>query len=149
VWKEGVDFYVHLLGAIRSISSKWRNKQGEEYLESELLRSEEESPLDTLAPTPDPERILRAKETIQRIRDLFNKDKAAARLIDLLGEGYTAKEIQSQLGISQQEFGATVKRIHRKLDSVILDLSFTRRRRIARRQPKRSNKVLRLRTLGI
>ncbi len=117
VWKEGVDFSTHLFGAMRSISSRWRGRRDEGYLESDLPHGEsEQGALNVAATTIDPERVLRAKERLEQIYRLFEQDELAARLIQLLGEKYTAREIQSQLGITQKEFAAAVKRIKRKLE---------------------------------
>src|SRR5882762_4359705 len=116
VWKEDVDLCLHLLGAMRSISSSWHEKKGDEYLESELAEPGQETPLDRAATTEDPERILRAKERLEEVKRLFAQDAAASKIIKLLGFGHTAKEIQTQLGLSLREFGAATKRIRRKLE---------------------------------
>ena len=117
VWKEGVDFFQHLQGAIRSISTSWREKAVEEYLESELTHpGDVTTPLERPAMSADPERTLEAKEKLEQVRNLFANDATASQVIELLGLEYTGKEIQSQLGISEREFGAAAKRIRRKLD---------------------------------
>ena len=117
VWRKEIGLCSHLLGAMRSISSSWCETEGEEYLESELVRPENEtSPLDQAVTSIDPERILRAKERLEQIRRLFAKDEPASQVIELMALGHTAKEIQSLLGMSEQDCGAAAKRIRRKLD---------------------------------
>jgi|SRR5882762_678536 len=115
VWKEDVDLCLHLLGAMRSISSSWHEKKGDEYLESELAEPGQETPLDRAATTEDPERILRAKERLEEVKRLFAQDAAASKIIKLLGFGHTAKEIQSELRLSATEYATVTKRIRRKL----------------------------------
>jgi len=115
VWKPDVDFFQHMLGAVRSISSSWRETRGEEYLESELAQEEGGSPFEQRGTTEDPERILSAVERLEQVRKLFARDAAASQVIELLGLGHTAKEIQSQLHMSPRDFGATAKRIRRRL----------------------------------
>ena len=117
VWTEGVDLCSHLLGAMRSISSMWHEKMGEEYLESELAEPGVKNPLDQAVTRVEPERILRAKEGLEQVTNLFAADRFASQVIQLLGLGYTAKEIQSRLGMSERAFGAALKRIRRRLDS--------------------------------
>jgi DNA-directed RNA polymerase specialized sigma24 family protein len=117
VWNKEVNFATHLLGAVRSISTSWHEKAGGEYLESELIHAENAaSPFDQPGTTADPERTFEAREKLEQVRELFAKDAVASRVIDLLGLGYTGKEIQVQLSISVQDFGAATKRIRRRLN---------------------------------
>jgi DNA-directed RNA polymerase specialized sigma24 family protein len=108
---------VHLLGAIRSISSSWREKAGDEYLESELTQPGAESPLEQISTNLNPERIYEAKEKLEQLMRLFTTDEVASEVVKLFGLGYAAKEIQARLDISSREFDAITKRIRRKLDS--------------------------------
>jgi hypothetical protein len=114
---------------MRSTASCWREKKGEEYLESELARPEIESPLDRAATTLDPERILRAKQTLEQVERLFATDVETLRMIRLLGLGCTAKEIQFQLCMSPHAFAAAAKRIRRKLEREFPELYRARRLR--------------------
>jgi DNA-directed RNA polymerase specialized sigma24 family protein len=117
-WREGVDFYQHLLGAMRSISTSWHQKHEVDlYLESELQQTADDSrePLDRVVTTLDPERILTAKEELQHIRELFAKDAVASRIVELLAMGWTAEQICAQLQMSARAYGAAIKRIRRTL----------------------------------
>ena len=69
----------------------------------------------------DPERSLRAKEVLEQIMKLFEveADAAALQVIELLGLGYTAKEIQEELAMSPLEVAATIKRIKRRLQKIL------------------------------
>ncbi|PYN91738.1 MAG: hypothetical protein DMD89_29920 [Candidatus Rokuibacteriota bacterium] len=73
-WNKDVSFVRHLVGAMRSISSHWREQfdENEPLLESELLQTTDEgevlSPLDVVGSgAPGAERILAAKEELERI----------------------------------------------------------------------------------
>jgi DNA-directed RNA polymerase specialized sigma24 family protein len=118
IWNDEVDFSAHLLGAMRSISTNWHEKVGEEYLESELTQEGGEGPFSRSAVTNlDPERILQAKETLETVLGLFSKDDTALRIIQLLALGYSSAEIRAKLSITAQVFGAATKRIRRKLQA--------------------------------
>jgi DNA-directed RNA polymerase specialized sigma24 family protein len=117
VWNEEVDFYRHLLGAIRSISSRWRGTAVEEYPQSQLSNEPGQGPIESVATNVDPERILGAKERLEQVKKLFETDSLASQVVALFGLGYTAKEVQKELAISAREYGAAAKRIRRKLDS--------------------------------
>jgi len=114
-WREGIDIRQHLYGAIRSISNSWYEKKGEEYLETDLVKPGDLSPLDQVSTALDPERILQAKQRLEQIRNLFAKDSEALSVVELLGEEWKPKEIQERLGIGAKKFDAVAKRIRRKL----------------------------------
>jgi len=117
LWTRSIPLRQHLLGAMRSISTSWYEKKAEEYLESDLVEPGAESPLDRIATTQDPEKILEAKERLDQVRKLFEQDTVASKIVSLLGLGYTAKEIQIRLSITSSGFAAAAKRIRRRLDS--------------------------------
>ena len=124
--RPGLDLCEHLIGAMRSISTSWRAKcEIDLYLESELPGPPDESagPIENAATTLDPERILAAKEELARIRKAFAKDGVALEVLDGLGMGCTADEIQAHLRISADEYGAATKRIRRKLQMMFPDLN--------------------------
>jgi len=118
-WRKGVDLCHHLLGAMRSISSGWRQKREVEvHLESELDEPNERGlsrSLEQAATHLDPERIVAAKEELEKVRKLFAKDAVALEVLELLAMGYTESEIRDQLQLSNKEYGAAVKRIRRTL----------------------------------
>ena len=115
VWKEGVSLYQHLIGALRSISSRLRERKFEEYLESEIATPGDERPLDFEVTTMNPQRILEARERLAEVMRLFEDDPHAVRVLKRLAAGFTASEIQSELRVSQREYGAIAKRIRRRL----------------------------------
>jgi len=116
-WRQTVSLYTHILGAMQSISDSWRQRVGEEYLESEVTSPEGKSPMEEAATNLDPERILEAKQRLEQVRNLFVDDSQASQVLELFGEGWSADEVQAKLKISEKEFGAVTKRIRRKLNS--------------------------------
>jgi len=114
-WKEGVSLFQHLIGTLRSISSRLRAKKYEEYLESEIVTSGDERLMDLDVTTMNPQRILEAKEQLAEVMRPFEDDLQALKVLKHLSAGLSAKEIQSELIISQQEYCAIAKRIRRKL----------------------------------
>ena len=117
--RENLDLCQHLLGAMRSISSRWHEKrQLDIYLESELEDPDERSVArgsEHAITDLDPERILAGKELLANIRKLFSKDPIALNVLDLLALGYTETEIRGQVQISKCQYGAATKRIRRIL----------------------------------
>jgi hypothetical protein len=82
--KESVDFSRHLIGAMRSISSHWREQfdPDEAFLESEVTRvspeGKQSSPmLNVVSPAAGPERALELKEEIDRIERIASKNPLA------------------------------------------------------------------------
>ena len=119
VWSEGISMYQHLLGAMRSISSRWRAKKDvDAYLESELGTPGEEhpDPFGQSAASQSPERILEGKEELERVQGLFARDAAAMKVLELVALGYTGSEIQTSLHLTGTEHGTIMKRIQRTLD---------------------------------
>jgi hypothetical protein len=116
IWSHNIDLVTHLIGAMRSISSSWREKKGELFLESELMSdaTEERTPLEKSVVT-DPGARIDAEEKLAEIRSLFSSDDDALRIIELLGKGDDREKIQDKLGLSEQAYAAAVKRIRRKL----------------------------------
>jgi hypothetical protein len=129
VWAEDVSLLTHLLGAVRSISSSWRAKRGEEYLESELARTGAESPFERILTTENPESILMAKERAEQVNRLFENDWIASHVIRLLAGGYTSKEVRDNVGLTATEYSTVTKRIRRKVE-----------RELTRPRPRRSRK---------
>jgi DNA-directed RNA polymerase specialized sigma subunit len=118
IWKEGVSLYQHLIGTLRSISSSLRAKRFEEYLESEIDTSDGEKSIDLDVTTMNPQRILEAKERLAEVMRPFEGDTQALKVIKYFAAGFSAKEIQSELRVSQQEYCAIAKRIRRKLRQI-------------------------------
>lgn len=120
-WKKStVDFFTHLVGVMRSISSHW----GEQYdpaearLESEFVSKKGEthvvSPLlMAVSPEPDPERILDAKQQLKKIEKFFATDPTVPRIIQGFRAGLNGLEIQSATGLSKTDYESALRRMRR------------------------------------
>ncbi len=121
-WDSRVDLHTHLLGAMRSISTAWGEIRGtgETYLESELLKAgDERSPLEQVSTSPDPSEHFEVKESLIGIKRQFERDQHALDVIHLLAMEYSGREIQTQLGITELQFRATMKRIRRGVSVLV------------------------------
>lgn len=118
--KQTVDFFTHLAGVMRSLSSHWREQfdPQEARLESEFAvtgeRGPSASPL-AMAPTdaPDPERLLDAKQQLAKIERFFASDPTVPRIIEGFRSGLTASEIQSLTGLSKTDYESALRRMRR------------------------------------
>ena len=119
-YRERVDFPTHLMGAMRSISSHWREKydrrEGSVEWASPFINNEggEIEPLqDIPSEIPNPERAFEAKEQIEKLRASISDDSTGLEVLNgLLGE-MKGPEIQEILSLSQTEYETVIKRIYR------------------------------------
>jgi RNA polymerase sigma-70 factor (ECF subfamily) len=116
------------MGAMRSISTHWEEQfnPDEPRLESELTRvspeGEVQSPLALVdSGTPNPERVLDAKQQVEEIERLFAEDTVASLIIEGFREGLSGPEVRAALGLSQTEYDTAFKRIHRKVRAIAKD----------------------------
>jgi DNA-directed RNA polymerase specialized sigma24 family protein len=123
-WNKEVEFYAHLLGVIRSISSHWREKYA---FDGALLESEshftppgqESSWLASVSsPEPDAERVASARQEVQRITQYFAADSQVTLIIEGLRDGLTGPEIQAQQGMPRTEYESAVRRMRRGLEAM-------------------------------
>jgi hypothetical protein len=106
IWKPNkVNFFTHLLGAIRSIGDHWRKQARRGQLLDLLIHREAE--------TKNQEHH-RYYEIVDRLRQLFSEDQEVLHLIHLHLHRYTGPEIQKQLQIGPQEYETRMKRLYRK-----------------------------------
>jgi len=123
-WNKSVTFERHLLGAMRSISSHWKEhfRQGEPYLESELPDScpvENLSRLDLLESNgPEPDRSLLVQDEVSRVLQKLKSDQTALRVILGWQREMDKSEILRAFGLTGKEFEAAVKRIRCRADQV-------------------------------
>ena len=117
-WDPGaVSFVGFLIGAMRSISSHWREEcsESEAYLASEL-RSDHPAadPVENArSQRPDAERTLVAKDTLDAINGKFRDDPEVLLVIEGLGEGMKGPAIQEALGLTPDQYEAAFKRMRR------------------------------------
>jgi hypothetical protein len=118
-WRnKGVTFFAHILGAMRSIASHWKEAADEDeaYLDSELtVETEDGEMLSPVENAPSaaagPERTLAAKEQLGVIYRLFQNDDDAALVLEGIREGWGGAEIMEQLGLPKNLYEAALKRI--------------------------------------
>jgi DNA-directed RNA polymerase specialized sigma24 family protein len=118
VWKKDVTFLDHLVSVMRSIAVSWRESpRGKSH---EPARSETDGIVRSYGQSTsiNPERVLSAKDELEQLRNLFAADPSASRVIEFLGLGYSASEIQSRLAISPQAFMAVTNRIRRQIQAM-------------------------------
>ncbi len=122
-WRnKDVSFVQHLLGAMRSIASHWKETVDdcEAKLDSDLTVETEDgemlSPVEN-APSdePDQERVLIAKEQLAAIFRLFQGDDDAALVIEGIREGWTGTEIIERLALPKNRYEAALRRIRYRL----------------------------------
>jgi DNA-directed RNA polymerase specialized sigma24 family protein len=119
-WNKKVPFVQYLLGAMRSISSHWREQfdVDEAFLESELLRPTEKggvyNPFDHVrSKAPSAERMLFAKEEVERIGQAVSSDHVVSEIMASLRMGMSPGEIRDALHLSVTEYETAMKRFRR------------------------------------
>jgi len=113
LWKDDTPLAAHLLDVIRKMSSVWG--QGEdEFLVIDSAKLVGSLWDGDVAPL-DPEKVLQAKEQLDRIRRLVSDEPDAAEIVELFALGYSAEEIQDERGMSRRDYCATMSRLRRKL----------------------------------
>jgi hypothetical protein len=120
--KSTVDFMGCLIGTMRSISSNWAESfdPEEAALDSEVIINTEEgesiSPINKAeAPGISQEDNLIAKQEIERIEGIFEKDETVLLIIEGLRSEMTGPEIQEAIDITKTEFETAMKRMRRKV----------------------------------
>jgi hypothetical protein len=119
-WNKKVPFVRYLLGAMRSISSHWREQfdVDEAFLESELLRPTGKggvfNPFDRVrSEAPSAERLLFAKEEVERIEKAVSSDNVVSEIMASLRMGLSPGEIRDALHLSVTEYETAMKRFRR------------------------------------
>jgi hypothetical protein len=119
-WNKDVSFVRHLIGAMRSISSHWREQfdPDEPRLESELVRVGEEgdllSPLDLVgSEAPAADRILEARRQLEAIEKAVADDKTVYDILGGLRAEMSPSEIREVLGLTTTEYETAMKRFRR------------------------------------
>jgi hypothetical protein len=120
---EKVDFYHHLVGAMRSIASAWSMRATTEARipVAEAEEDEDGSPRTFIpfhnipAREPNPEKQLEAKQTIRAVMDCFRDDHTAQQILTGFMDGLKGREIMAVLGMRPIEYDTARRRIHRRL----------------------------------
>jgi hypothetical protein len=113
-WKKNnINFITHLLGAIRSISSHWR-----EQATPDVYGESEYSLQNTVSELPSVERVFSAKERLARIYKRFEKDPDVLRVISGMKDGMSGMQSQAAFGLSKNDYESALRRLRRGLLSV-------------------------------
>lgn len=118
VWNRSVSMLKHLAEVMRSDSSheaERRSKWPMRSLEGTPENLEEEGY------PARPSTALEDRDEFERVLRLFETDDVALRLLRLKGEGYSASEIQRELGIGKVQYETVLKRIRRALAKHLAD----------------------------
>ncbi len=116
-WNKEVDIVKHLIEAMRSIASHWREAAGaEEIPESELVTVDDEgeaySHFDKLVdPAPHALRAAEAREELARVLGIFKDDDDAVLVLEGWRDGWKREDFIS-VGMLPSDYDAAVKRIH-------------------------------------
>lgn len=120
-WNRDASFVLHLIGAMRSISSHWREQfdADEPFLESQLLRITQEgavvSPLNHVgSDDPGGERMLLAKEEVDRIQKAIADDKVVSDILACLRLEMSPAETRQVLRLSATQYDTAMKRFRRR-----------------------------------
>jgi DNA-directed RNA polymerase specialized sigma24 family protein len=128
---EKIPFFVFFKGVVKSQTFNLRKKAAEDAFDDlkSLHRKDDPEgyePLDELeSGALDPERELEAQE-IERewreveglIQERFSDDPEAALMLEARLDGKTPIEIRAALGLTQQEYETTLKRVRRAVDKI-------------------------------
>jgi len=119
--KNRVPFVDHLLGAMRSVSTHWREayeRRGTEAerFDCEVAQEDEEGNLlcpteKAIDPAADPFRSYAAKELLDALDKRFAEDEDALLVIEARKDGMTVPEMVAGLGLTEKRVNAAMQRI--------------------------------------
>jgi len=115
-WRKGtIEFTIHLIGAMRSISNHWCYER--ETTGPAPTREGEAGEI--TAQTVDVDARLDAEALAGRIEEFFKDDALALEIIDGLKAGMSRQEIREILTLSEQQYDTAMKRIRRGVDKLL------------------------------
>lgn len=120
-WPKAVSFVDYLIWTMKSISSAEVKKvHGAGFTFIDGPRDVREAPEEDCegcwqlpSRTPEPERIVAARQELERLKGLFSDDERVLLVIDGLAEGMTGPDIQKCLELSQTDYETIMKRLRR------------------------------------
>jgi len=117
----GVPFCLHLIGAMRSISSHWLEQfdEDEASLETDLLRQTDEGDvfnpmLGVASETPSVERQMIVREQVERLLSLVSSRELATLIVEGMREGMKSSEIKELLELDRKQYETEMTWIRRK-----------------------------------
>lgn len=115
---EGIAPVAFIAGIMRSLRSEHWRRVGAAPRRKYAASDYRSYPMQEAAlrdTAPDPERSLIALEELKAIERLFADDPVALKIIDALGEGLSAEQIRSALGLSKTDYDSARRRMRRCL----------------------------------
>ena len=115
-----VEFFNFLIGIMRSVSSHWKEKEGQLSILSEKdvpLSFGPNSSLETThSEAPSQERLLAAHQMVVHIRAAFANDQEVLNVMKGFEEGLKGPEVQEEFGMTRQQFESAVRRLRRRFE---------------------------------
>jgi len=120
-WKRRkIPFFTHLIGAMRSLSSHWNERERTVAMLNESELTDEPgkySPILTRSSqTPGVDRVLEAQQELKRIESHFSKDANVMAILEGLKEGLTGPEIQAAWKLQRTDYESALKRMRRGVE---------------------------------
>lgn len=115
-WPVQMPLVAFLREVIRSLASeKWRRHVQASIvsLRPESAEAEDDPLLQVADTAPDPERVLLARDLLERVRSTFAGDPSALAVLAALAEGRGADEIRRALGMSPRDYDTCRRRLRR------------------------------------
>jgi DNA-directed RNA polymerase specialized sigma24 family protein len=116
---EGVSMVAFVAGVMRSLRSEHWRRTAWRFGGKEVgwLDRPGEAPRETDLPDPAPglERSLSARQELGAIERLFADDPEVLEIIDGLGQGLSAEQIRSAMGMSKTDYDSARRRMRRAL----------------------------------
>ncbi len=109
-WNRRFSIIEHLDGVMKSDSGHEADKRTARGF-SQLPEDNVES----IDQQPSPEALLLIRDELKDLLDLFDGDEIALKLLRLKGDGFSASEIQLELGIEKKHYETVTKRIRRRV----------------------------------
>jgi DNA-directed RNA polymerase specialized sigma24 family protein len=106
---QGLSMVVFVAGVMRSLKSEHWRRAGRE------LHYQRAQAAEPREPAPDPERTMAALQELAAIDRLFADDPVVLQIIAGIGEGLSAEQIRTAIGISSTEYDSARKRMRRVL----------------------------------
>ncbi|WFU79219.1 hypothetical protein QA645_32570 [Bradyrhizobium sp. CIAT3101] len=119
-WPRSVPLIALLCGTIRSIAGDlWRERRNSPDVGSQAT-SENQGEGDLPDDSPEPERQVIARRTLE-ILDFFEGDDEALAIVKGLADGSGPEEIQISLGMTARSYASAQKRIRRRISGMVAE----------------------------
>ena len=117
-WSRAVGILKHLDRVMESDSGHVVEQRVRETQRARELMQQPDVHPETAPHEPSPEALLQACDALDSVIAHFAEDKTALAFLRLKGDGFSASEIQRELGINKTEYDTIAKRIRRRLANI-------------------------------